>query len=140
MVPSSSCAASLKPSVAYLVLNFCAGWKKQTTLPSLAYAGIPYQVLGDRTGALALITAWSRSAVARSASRLSAIFASSSLSASSSAAAFCSSTRSLIAAFSSKVNPSYLFLVAVVLAAFCVAFIAGFLLAIGVRAQAVALL
>src|SRR5215510_16057580 len=34
--PSSRCAASLKPSVAYLVLNFCAGWKKQTILPSLA--------------------------------------------------------------------------------------------------------
>ena len=33
--PSSRFAASLKPSVAYRVLNFCAGWKKQTTLPSL---------------------------------------------------------------------------------------------------------
>src|ERR1700687_2174347 len=30
MVPSSRCAASLKPNVEYLVLNFCAGWKKQT--------------------------------------------------------------------------------------------------------------
>ncbi len=29
-------AASLKPSVAYLVLNFCALWKKQTIFPSLA--------------------------------------------------------------------------------------------------------
>jgi hypothetical protein len=47
--------ASLKPNVAYLVLNFCALWKKQTTLPSLAYAGIPYQVFGERTGALALM-------------------------------------------------------------------------------------
>src|SRR5436190_997962 len=34
--PSSRFAASLKPNVAYLVLNFCALWKKQTTLPSLA--------------------------------------------------------------------------------------------------------
>src|SRR5512143_1237979 len=42
--PSSRFAVSLKPNVAYLVLNFCAVWKKQTTLPSLAYAGIPYQV------------------------------------------------------------------------------------------------
>ena len=41
MVPSSRFAVSVKPSVAYLVLNFCAGWKKQRTLPSLAYAGIP---------------------------------------------------------------------------------------------------
>src|SRR4030088_3328220 len=29
-------ALSLKPSVEYLVLNFCEGWKKQVTLPSLA--------------------------------------------------------------------------------------------------------
>jgi hypothetical protein len=36
MAPSSRCAASLKPSVAYRVLNFCALWKKQTTSPSLA--------------------------------------------------------------------------------------------------------
>src|SRR6267378_4398077 len=57
MAPSSRFAASLKPRVAYLVLNFCAGWKKQTTSPSLAYAGIPYQVLGERAGALALMIA-----------------------------------------------------------------------------------
>jgi hypothetical protein len=35
MARSSRFALSLKPSVAYLVLNFCAGWKKKTTLPSL---------------------------------------------------------------------------------------------------------
>src|SRR5947209_2170208 len=57
MAPSSRFALSLKPSVAYLVLNFCALWKKQTTWPSLAYAGIPYHVLGARTGALALMMA-----------------------------------------------------------------------------------
>lgn len=34
--PSSRFALSLKPSVAYRVLNFCAGWKWQTSLPSLA--------------------------------------------------------------------------------------------------------
>ena len=34
--PSSSLASSLKPSVAYRELNFCALWKKQMTLPSLA--------------------------------------------------------------------------------------------------------
>src|SRR2546429_6706384 len=55
---------SLKPSVAYLVLNFCAFWKKQTTLPSLAYAGIPYQVFGERAGAWALTIAWIRSPMA----------------------------------------------------------------------------
>src|SRR4029434_7567439 len=64
--PSSRFAASLKPNVAYLVLNFCALWKKQTTLPSLAYAGIPYQSLGERAGALALMRAWSRLPTARS--------------------------------------------------------------------------
>src|SRR5205814_5738760 len=80
MTPSSRLALSLKPNVAYLDLNFCALWKKQTTLPSLAYAGIPYQVLGERAGALALMTAWSRSAMARSGSGISAIFASTSLS------------------------------------------------------------
>jgi len=36
MAPSSRVAASLKPNVAYLALNLCALWKKQTTLPSLA--------------------------------------------------------------------------------------------------------
>jgi hypothetical protein len=35
MAPSSRFAASVKPNVAYLVLNFCALWKKQTTLLSL---------------------------------------------------------------------------------------------------------
>src|ERR671935_913999 len=80
MAPSSKFALSLKPSVAYLVLNFCPLWKKQTTLPSLAYAGIPYQVLGERAGALALMRAWSRSAMARSASGISAIFVSTSVS------------------------------------------------------------
>src|SRR5437899_12455462 len=46
--PSSRFAVSLKPNVAYLVLNFRAHWKKQTTLPALAYAGIPYQSAGER--------------------------------------------------------------------------------------------
>src|SRR5690349_24688150 len=70
--PSSRFALSLKPKVAYLVLNLAALWKKQSTLPSLAYAGIPYQVLGEREGALALMIAWSRSAIARSDSCISA--------------------------------------------------------------------
>src|SRR3972149_1031627 len=48
MAPSSRLASSLKPNVAYLDLNLCALWKKQTTLPSVAYAGIPYQVFGER--------------------------------------------------------------------------------------------
>src|SRR5688572_10537170 len=53
MAPSSRFAASVKLNVAYLVLNFSALWKWQTTLPTLAYAGIPYQVFGERSGALA---------------------------------------------------------------------------------------
>ena len=81
MAPSSRFAVSLKPNVAYLALNFCALWKKQTTLPSLlAYAGIPYQVFGERAGALAVMIAWSRLAMARSGSGISAIFASRSFS------------------------------------------------------------
>src|SRR6266571_3638893 len=75
MAPSSRFALSLKPNVAYLELNFSALWKKQTTLSSLAYAGMPYQVLGERAGALALMTACTRLAMARSGSFIWAIFA-----------------------------------------------------------------
>src|SRR5438132_5884884 len=58
MEPSSRFALSLKPNIAYLSLNFAALRKKQTTLPSLfAYAGIPYQVLGERAGAVSLMRA-----------------------------------------------------------------------------------
>jgi hypothetical protein len=131
MAPSSRFALSLKPNVAYLVLNFCALWKKQTTLPSLAYAGIPYHSPGERSGALALMTAWSRPAMARSGSGISAIFASTSLSPSGlpargtrRAAAFSSRARSFIAARSSSVNPSY---VLSLVAGFCVSFIERFL-------------
>src|SRR5947209_4141025 len=135
MAPSSRFAWSLKPSVAYLVLNFCALWEKQTAWPSLAYAGIPYQVLGERAGALALMMAWSRSAMVRSDSGISAIFASTSLSPSAlpargprRAAAFSSWARSFIAARSSSVNPLDVLRVAVALLAdFCVPFLEGFL-------------
>src|SRR6266511_1729857 len=134
MAPSSRFALSLKPSVAYLVLNFCALWKKQTTLPSLAYAGIPYQVLGERIGALALMIAWSRSPMARSDAGIAAIFASTALSPSALPArepAFSSWARSLIAARSSSVNPLDFLLTAVALLGdFFVPFFAGFLSAI----------
>src|SRR5918997_3217204 len=53
IAPSSRFASSLKPSVAYLDLNLSALWKKQTILLSFTYAGIPYQVFDERTGALA---------------------------------------------------------------------------------------
>ncbi len=52
MAPSSRFAMSLKPNVAYRELNFDTGVKKQTTLPSLAYAGVPYQVFGERLARL----------------------------------------------------------------------------------------
>src|SRR5579863_3535694 len=105
MLPLSRFALSLKPNVAYLALNFAALWKKQTTLPSLAYAGIPYQVLGERDGALALTIAWSRSAMSRSAWGISAILASTALSPSSPrAAALRSWMSSFIAARSSAVS------------------------------------
>src|SRR5258708_5031462 len=80
MRPSSRAALSLKPSVAYLVLNFCASWKKQTTLPSLAYAGIPYHSFAESPGALALMMEWSRSPMARSGADIPAIFATTPLS------------------------------------------------------------
>jgi len=107
MAPSSRFASSLKLNVAYLELNFCALWKKQTTLPSLAYAGIPYQVFGERTGALALMIAWSRLAMARSGCGISAIFASTSLSPSAFSARGAARLRlqPFIAARSSSVNP-----------------------------------
>src|SRR5207245_9074289 len=130
MAPSSRFAVSLKPNVAYLVLNFCAVWKKQTTLPSLAYAGIPYQVFGERAGALALMIVWSRLAIARSGSRISAIFARTALSPSALSArgprpadAFRSWRYSFIAARSSSVNPVNFLLTAVLLLTdFCVSF------------------
>src|SRR6185437_4144395 len=108
MAPSSRFAASLKANVAYLDLNFCASWKKQTTLSSLAYAGIPYQSFGERSGALALTIAWSRSAIARSGSAMAAIFAStspSSLPFPARDSALISLARSRIAERSSSVNP-----------------------------------
>ena len=77
MSPSSRFALSLKPRVAYLALNFCALWKKQMILPSmLAYAGMPYQVFGERDGALALMISCSRAARRRSGSCIAAIAAS----------------------------------------------------------------
>jgi hypothetical protein len=135
MWPSSRFALSLKPSVAYLVLNFCALWKKQTTFPFLAYAGIPYQVFGERAGALALMIAWSRSAMARSGCGSAAIFASTALSPSAWAArrsrrasAFNSWRRSLIATRSSSVNPARSCPVVVVLLGnLRVPFFAGFI-------------
>src|SRR3990172_2767697 len=116
MAPSSSFAVSLKANVAYLVLNFAALWKKQTTLSSLAYAGIPYQVFGARAGALALTIACSRLAMPRSGSGIAAILERRSLSPSAlflfaRASAFSSLARSFIAAFSSSVNPVYLLVV-----------------------------
>src|SRR6202047_4258305 len=135
MAPSSRFALSLKPNVAYLVLNFCALWKKQTTLPSLAYAGIPYQVFGERAGALALMIAWSRSPMARSGCGSAADSASAAPSPPTlssrpprRASVFSSWRRSLIAIRSSSVNPLGFFPVAeVLLGNFWVPFSAGFI-------------
>src|SRR5215210_2361434 len=109
MAPSSRFAASSKPNVAYLDLNFPALLKKQTTLPSLVYAGIPYHVLGQRSGALASTIAWNFLAMARSDPVMAAIAASTSRSPSAlfllaRASAFNSWARAFIAARSSAVN------------------------------------
>src|SRR5215216_422983 len=124
MAPSSRFAASWKPNVEYLELNFCALWKKQTTFPSLAYAGIPYQVLGQRAGAAAVMIAWSRSAMARSGCRISAILASTALSPAAlflvmRASALSSRARSFIAARSSALNPLDFLLLAATFVDFC---------------------
>src|SRR5438874_6358451 len=130
MAPASRPAWSLKPKVAYLELNFAALLKKQTTLPSLAYAGIPYQVFGQRSGALARTIAWSRLAIARSDPFIAAIAASrsrspSALSRLARSSAFSSRARAFIAARSASVNPWDVVPAAVVLLAdFCVAFFA----------------
>src|ERR687897_1606805 len=77
-----------------------------TTLPFLsAYAGIPYQVFGERSGALALTISWMRSAITRSASGISLTLASRTFSPSAlRASAFSSAARSRIAARSSAEN------------------------------------
>src|SRR5919199_3170538 len=73
---------------------------------------MPYQVFGERAGAVALMMAWSRSAFARSGPSISAIFASTALSPFAlpargprRASALSSWARSRIAARSSSVNP-----------------------------------
>src|SRR5205085_1646786 len=133
IAPSSRFAESLKPNIAYLSLNFCRSRKKQTTLPSLAYAGIPYHVFGQRAGAVASMIAWSRVAIARSGSFIAAIAAStwrspSALFLPARSSAISSRARAFIAARSSSVNRLAFLLVAVVLLAdFFVPFLAGFL-------------
>src|SRR6267154_4900845 len=79
---------------------------------------MPYQSRGERAGAMSLMMAWSRLAMTRSRSGISAIFARTSLSPSG-LPAFSSRTRSFIAPSSWSVN----------LADFFVSFTAGFLLA-----------
>jgi hypothetical protein len=102
----------------------------------VAYAGFPYQVFGERDGALALTIAWSRSAKARSGPGISAIFASTARSPAAAsllarASAFSSRARSFIAARSSSVNPLDVEPVLAALAAdICAPFFAGFLSAI----------
>ena len=114
ILPSSRFALSLNPSVEYLTLNLLAFWKKQTTRSlSLQYAGIPYQVLNESDGALALIIACTRLAMVRSGSGKVAIFASTAPSPSVSTFDYLL-TRSLIADFSSSVNPLDFLLVALV--------------------------
>jgi hypothetical protein len=92
----------------------------------LAYAGIPYQVFGDRVGALAVTMAWIRLAMALSDPFISAIFASKAFSPFAlRASAFSSWRRSFIAARSWAESPVDFFVVAVVLLAdLCVAFFA----------------
>ena len=66
IAPSSSAAASPNPSVAYRALNFPAAWKKHTTLPCRAYAGMPYHSFGVSCGAAARTAERSASTAATS--------------------------------------------------------------------------
>src|ERR1700730_760612 len=102
------------------------------TLPSLAYAGIPYHVFGVRAGAAAVISAWTFLAMARSGSCILAIAASSSaLPSAVAASALSSRTRSRAAAFSSALNPLDAVSFALVrFARFCVVLVAVLLGAI----------
>ena len=111
MAPSSRFALSLKPSVAYLVLNFCRALEEADDLAVLGVRGHP--VPGSRReGRRAGFD--ERHGAARPwrdpASGISAIFASTSLSPSAlppARAAFSSWARSFIAARSSSVKPFF---------------------------------
>src|SRR3989441_12217347 len=93
----------------------------------MAYAGIPYQSLGERAGTLSLMIEWSRLPMVRSGSCISAIFASTAPSPSP-LSALSSWIRSLIAPCSSSVNPlNFLLIGAVLLADFRLPFSAGFM-------------
>src|SRR6185312_14678543 len=84
-----------------------ASRKKTTTLPSLfAYAGMPYQVLGVRPGAVSFTIAWIFLPSARSLGVISASAAS--IASFPWAAAFSSRARARIAAFSSALKLSFL--------------------------------
>ena len=76
MAPSSRFASSLKPNVAYLVFELLSALEEADDLALLGVRGHPVPGLRERTGALALTMAWIRSAMARSGSGISAIFAS----------------------------------------------------------------
>jgi hypothetical protein len=96
----------------------------------LGVSGHPIPEFRHEPGATALMTAWSRSAMARSASGISAIFASTTLSPSAfgpgRAVDLSSFARSFIAARSSSVNRSGVVPFAVVLVSgFCESFMAG---------------
>ena len=93
-------------------MNFDAAWKKHTTLPSFAYAGIPYQSRGASAGALVLTSVWSFFAIARSGSLIFSICATTSASLPGLLARpFFSRAYSLIAARSSAVNVDFFFVV-----------------------------
>src|SRR4051794_9313766 len=103
--PSSRLADWSKPKVAYRDLNFAASWKKQRTLPFFAQAGMPYQSLGVSSGAASAMITCRRSAIARSASFIAAIFAA--WAAAGSSLPLSSLARSFIASRSASVKPSY---------------------------------
>src|SRR5262249_7007923 len=89
----------------YRDLNFPAFLKKQTTLPSLAYAGIPYHVFGVSPGAAAVTSSSTRFPRARSCGDIAASELRTAVSPSS--FSFSSFACARIAAFSSAVTPFF---------------------------------
>ena len=131
MVPSSRFAVVVEAECRVPRLELLRGLEEADDLAVLGIRGHPVPELRREVGALALMMAWSRSAMARSDSGISAIFASTSLSSSALAARAAARGRlQLLGALLHRVsflvvNPSDVLSVAVVLLAdFCVSFMA----------------
>ncbi len=76
LIGRTSSGAGFASCVRPRVMDFLSARKKKTVLPSLAYAGMPYQTVGRSAGALRRMSACRRSPISRKCSGMAAIFAS----------------------------------------------------------------